>query len=63
MQWVDQGSYFHKKDQEGERKVHVRISNFLREKNLLTYFTAYGAVQDISIRTYLGQISAETFVI
>ena len=61
MQWVDQWSYLHKKDQEGERKVHVSIFNFLREKDLLRYFTTYGAVQDISIKTYPGTNISRNF--
>lgn len=61
MQWTNKHSYLKKKDQEGERKVHVRITYAHREKDLLRYFRTYGEVEDLSIRTYPGTTISRNF--
>lgn len=61
MQWTNKHSYLNKKDQERERKVHVRITYAHREKDLLRYFRTYGKVEDLSIRTYPGTTISRNF--
>jgi RNA recognition motif-containing protein len=61
MQWIDQRTYLRKKDDEGERKVHVRFTDVHTERNLLRYFRRYGKVEDISIRTYPGTNISRNF--
>lgn len=52
--WTDQTTYLQKKDEEGERKVHVKIPDHTTEADLFGYFSWFGEIEHISVRTYPG---------
>ena len=52
MKWQNQSSYLNKKDADRERKVHVKIPSNFKEAIIYEYFSQFGPIRDISIKTY-----------
>lgn len=60
--WQDKDSYLANKDQQNERKVFVRFNpNALTADDLEAYFTQYGAIHSISIKSDIDTMRTKDY--